>query len=120
MIRNPVTDRYRRTTKTAARRQFLPGRLRVINHKRAKLTHTPQASPMRIYGPTGTSLGSPSTNVRRTSSTGFALPDAASTPEARVTPAPKATANIDALLALQGLEEDPAERRKGSGRRRRV
>jgi len=74
---------------------------------------------MRIYGPNGTSLGSPSANVRRTSSTGFALPDAASTPEARVTTAPKATANIDALLAMQGIEEDPAERRKRSVQRGR-
>jgi class II flagellar assembly regulator FliX len=31
--------------------------------------------------------------------------------------APKATANIDALLALQGVEEDPAERRKRSVQR---
>src|ERR1700694_434957 len=119
MIRNPVTDRYRRTTKTAARRQFLPGRLRVINHKRAKLAHTPQDSPMRIYGPNGTSLGSPSANVRRTSSTGFALPDAASTPEARPASAPRAAANIDALLAMQGIEEDPVERRKRSVQRGR-
>jgi len=74
---------------------------------------------MRIYGPNGTSLGSPSANVRRTSSTGFALPDAASTPEARATTAPKATANIDALLAMQGIEEDPAERRKRSVQRGR-
>jgi len=28
--------------------------------------------------------------------------------------APKAAANIDALLALQGVEEDPIERRKRS------
>jgi hypothetical protein len=74
---------------------------------------------MRIYGPNGTSLGSPSANLRRTSSTGFALPDAASTPEARATTAPKATANIDALLAMQGIEEDPAERRKRSVQRGR-
>jgi hypothetical protein len=28
--------------------------------------------------------------------------------------APKATANIDALIAMQGIEEDPAERRRRS------
>jgi hypothetical protein len=71
---------------------------------------------MRIYGPNGTSLGSPTANVRRTSSTGFALPDAASTPEARAATAPKAAANIDALLAMQGIE-DPVERRKRSVQR---
>src|SRR6202166_933579 len=69
---------------------------------------------MRIYGPNGTTIGSPAGNTKRTSSTGFALPDAASAPETRAAVAPKAAANIDALLALQGIEEDPVERRKRS------
>ena len=70
---------------------------------------------MRIYGPNGTTLGTPASNTRRTSSTGFSLPeDVASASEARATLAPKATANIDALIALQGIEEDPAERRRRS------
>jgi hypothetical protein len=71
---------------------------------------------MRIYGPNGTTLGSPAANAKRTSSSGFALPDAASTSETRATIAPKATANIDALLAMQGIE-DPVERRKRSVQR---
>ena len=71
---------------------------------------------MRIYGPNGTTLGSQAGNVRRTSSTGFALPDAASTQETRAAVAPKATAGIDALLAMQGIE-DPVERRKRSVQR---
>ncbi len=71
---------------------------------------------MRIYGPNGTTLGSQTGNVRRTGSTGFALPDAASTPETRAAVAPKATAGIDALLAMQGIE-DPVERRKRSVQR---
>ncbi len=71
---------------------------------------------MRIYGPNGTTLGSQAGNVRRTGSTGFALPDAASTPETRAAVAPKATAGIDALLAMQGIE-DPVERRKRSVQR---
>jgi hypothetical protein len=71
---------------------------------------------MRIYGPNGTTLGSPAANAKRTSSSGFALPDAASTSEARAAVAPKATANIDALLAMQGIE-DPVERRKRSVQR---
>jgi hypothetical protein len=69
---------------------------------------------MRIYGPNGTTLGTPASNARRTSSTGFSLPDAAATPETRSGAPPKAAANIDALLALQGIEEDPVERRKRS------
>jgi hypothetical protein len=70
---------------------------------------------MRIYGPNGTTLGTPASGTRRTSSTGFSLPeDVASATESRATLAPKATANIDALIALQGIEEDPAERRRRS------
>ena len=58
---------------------------------------------MRIYGPNGTTLGSPASNIKRTTSSGFSLPDdAAATAETRATIAPKASANIDALLALQG------------------
>jgi class II flagellar assembly regulator FliX len=72
---------------------------------------------MRIYGPNGTTLGSPAANTRRTSSTGFSLPDAQSTSESRPTTAPKPAANLDALLAMQGVEEDPLERRKRSVRR---
>ena len=72
---------------------------------------------MRIYGPNGTTLGSPASSTRRTSSSSFALPDAVSTSETRAAVAPKAAANIDALLALQGIEEDPAERRKRSVQR---
>src|SRR5436305_11528 len=71
---------------------------------------------MRIYGPNGTTIGSPA-NTRRTASTGFALPDAAATPETRGATAPRAAANIDALLALQGIEEDPVERRRRSVQR---
>jgi hypothetical protein len=73
---------------------------------------------MRIYGPNGTILGSQAGNIRRTSSSGFSLPeDATSTAETRAAVAPKASANIDALLAMQGIEEDPAERRKRSVQR---
>src|SRR5271170_2489827 len=74
---------------------------------------------MRIYGPNGTTLGTPASNAKRTSSSSFALPDeSTSAQETRPTVAPKATANIDALLALQGIE-DPAERRKRSVQRGR-
>jgi len=73
---------------------------------------------MRIYGPNGTTSGTPSGGIRRTSSSSFALPeDVASATEARPATAPKAAANIDALLALQGIEEDPAERRRRSVQR---
>ena len=69
---------------------------------------------MRIYGPNGTTLGTSTNSTRRTSSSGFSLPDATSAQEeVRSTAAPKAAASLDALLALQGVE-DPTERRKRS------
>ena len=72
---------------------------------------------MRIYGPNGTTLGAPAAAPRRTSSTGFSLPeDTTSAAENRTVSAPKAAANIDALLAMQGIE-DPVERRKRSVQR---
>jgi len=74
---------------------------------------------MRIYGPTGTTLGTPPSSARKTSSTGFSLPDTTAAPEARSAVAPKAAGNIDALLAMQGVVEDPAERRKRSVQRGR-
>jgi hypothetical protein len=74
---------------------------------------------MRIYGPNGTTLGPQAGSVRRTSSGGFSLPDAAATAETRAAVAPKAAAGIDALLAMQGIEEDPVERRKRSVQRGR-
>ena len=74
---------------------------------------------MRIYGPNGTTLGTPASNTRRTSSTGFSLPDTPAAPEeTRSAAAPKAAGNIDALLAMQGVE-DPTERRKRSVQRGR-
>ena len=70
---------------------------------------------MRIYGPNGTTIGAPAGNARRTSSTGFSLPDDVTTAsETRSPTAPKAAAGIDALLALQGIEDDPTERRRRS------
>jgi hypothetical protein len=81
------------------------------------LAATQARTAMRIYGPNGTTLGSPAGNIRRTSSSGFSLPDdAASTSETRAAVAPKASANIDALLAMQGIE-DPVEKRKRSVQR---
>jgi Class II flagellar assembly regulator len=74
---------------------------------------------MRIYGPNGTAIGPQAGSVRRTSSGGFSLPDAAATAETRAATAPKAAAGIDALLAMQGIEEDPVERRKRSVQRGR-
>jgi hypothetical protein len=74
---------------------------------------------MRILGPNGTTLGPQAGSVRKASSGGFSLPDAVATTETRAAVAPKAAAGIDALLAMQGIEEDPTERRKRSVQRGR-
>ena len=103
-------------------RQFLPTRLRPINHEEAMLAGISggRNQAMRIYGPNGTTGGAPTNSTRRTGSTGFSLPeDVTSTSETRATIAPKAAGNIDTLLALQGVEEDPVERRRRSVQRGR-
>jgi hypothetical protein len=74
---------------------------------------------MRIYGANGATQAAPATTTRRTGGSDFSLPDLTATTENRAAAAPKATANIDTLLALQGVEEDPAERRKRSVQRGR-
>jgi Class II flagellar assembly regulator len=74
---------------------------------------------MRINGANGTTLGTPTASIRRTSSSSFVLPEeTTSASETRAATAPKAAANIDALLAMQGIE-DPTERRKRSVQRGR-
>ena len=59
---------------------------------------------MRIYGPNGTTLGTPAGNARRTSSTGFSLPDAASTTETRSSAPPRAAANLKSSSGDPGLD----------------
>jgi Class II flagellar assembly regulator len=68
---------------------------------------------MRIYGPNGAALASPAANARRTNSSGSSLGDIDTPTETRQAAAPKAAGGIDALLAMQGVE-DSVERRKKS------
>jgi hypothetical protein len=75
-------------------------------------------TPMRIYRPNGTTFGAPSSGAKKTSSTGFSLPDATPTSETKPTVAPRAANSIDALLAMQSVE-DPMERRQRSVKRGR-
>ncbi|MET0219077.1 MAG: flagellar assembly protein FliX [Bradyrhizobium sp.] len=69
---------------------------------------------MRIFGPNGTTLATSSGSTRKNSSGTFMLPDLGTTQETRASLAPKQTANIDALLAMQGIEEELTEKRKRS------
>jgi hypothetical protein len=73
---------------------------------------------MRIYGPNGATPAAPTSNARRSSSSGFSLPNLSETNDSRPAAAPVGVSNIDALLALQGVE-DPTERRKRAVRRGR-
>lgn len=74
---------------------------------------------MRIVGPQGTSYGTPAQGTRRTGSSSFSLPTASEAQDTRAATAPRAAANIDSLLAMQSVIEDPAERRRRSVQRGR-
>jgi Class II flagellar assembly regulator len=66
---------------------------------------------MRVNGPNGTALASAPTTARRAAGGPFTLSEA-STPQAASPAAPLRTiGGIDALIALQGIE-DPVERRR--------
>src|SRR5262245_1904704 len=73
---------------------------------------------MRIYGSNGTVGAGQLATVRRSGSGGFSLPDASSASESRPTAAPRGVGSIDALIALQGVE-DPTERRSRALKRGR-
>lgn len=73
---------------------------------------------MRIYGPNGANLASPAAGARRSSSTTFSL-DVGTASETRSAAPPRASSGIDALLAMQGVE-DSVERRKRSVARGRT
>lgn len=68
---------------------------------------------MRVFGPNGTTYGAPSQGARKTGSSNFTLPSASQTQDAPAASAPRAANTIDALLALQGVD-DPLERRRRS------
>jgi hypothetical protein len=72
---------------------------------------------MRITGP-NTIVQNATVGSARRSTSAFVLPEATSASESRAATAPRATGGIDALLAMQGVE-DPTEKRKRSVRRGR-
>ena len=74
---------------------------------------------MRIYGPNGTSTAAASTPARRTSSGTFSVTPEEAPRAAGAAAAPRSIGGIDALIALQGVE-DPAGRRKQAVKRGRV
>ncbi|MDB5521377.1 MAG: fliX [Tardiphaga sp.] len=73
---------------------------------------------MRIYGPNGTSFGAPASGAKRASGTSFALPDASSATDIRAAAAPRPATSLDALMALQGVEDSVERKRKSVQRGR--
>ncbi len=66
---------------------------------------------MRINGPNGTALASTPATARRTGGGSFALSEASTPQTASPAVALRTLGGIDALIALQGIE-DPVERRR--------
>ena len=66
---------------------------------------------MRIYGPNGPTAPGAKPAARRSSPGGFSLSKVETGQQPAATAAPRGVAGIDALIALQGVE-DPAERRR--------
>ncbi len=66
---------------------------------------------MRIEGPNGTALAAKPAGARRVSGGGFTLAEQQAPRNAGAAGSLRAISTVDALLALQGVE-DPAERKK--------
>jgi hypothetical protein len=66
---------------------------------------------MRVYGPNGTALAATPAAARRASGGNFSVSDPVTSQPMNSAAAVRTLSGIDALIALQGVE-DPAERRK--------
>jgi hypothetical protein len=73
---------------------------------------------MRVYGPSGTALATAPAAARRSSSGGFSLSDTDAPHAQSAAVALRTLGGIDALIALQGVE-DPVERRRRAVKRGR-
>jgi hypothetical protein len=77
-----------------------------------------KGTAMRIYGPSGTNLAAATTAPRRSSAGGFAVSEGEPAKAAPTATALRTIGGIDALIALQGIEE-PGERRRRAVKRGR-
>jgi len=73
---------------------------------------------MRIYGPNGTGVVANAPQVRRSGTSAFSLDQGDAARPAASAPGLRTVGGIDALIALQGVE-DPVERRRRAVRRGR-
>jgi hypothetical protein len=103
-------------------RQHLPGVYRLLTilwDRRLAAISAAGSGRMRIYGATGMSGSAPASLVRKSRPGTFALPQAEAEHAPTAATGPRSVAGIDALMALQGVE-DPAERRRRSVNRGRM
>src|SRR5277367_5249236 len=82
-----------------------------LRHFYRSLTIKDDLYRMRVYGPNGTTIGTAASAARRTAGGTFTLTEAEAPQAQTATVALRALGGIDALIALQGIEE-PAERRR--------
>lgn len=75
---------------------------------------------MRIYGPNGTTPTGGASSSRRTQTGSFSLDAEEPTRATTSTSAPRSLGGIDALMALQGLDDLPERRRRGVKRGRQA
>ena len=66
---------------------------------------------MRVYGPNGTALATAPLTARRTESGTFTVNEQEATPNSPAATTLRSISTLDALIALQGVE-NPAERKK--------
>jgi hypothetical protein len=78
-----------------------------------------RASPMRILASNATVLGAAAPAARRATGSGFAVTEETAPRSTGAAGGPRSVGGIDALIALQGVE-DPLERRKRAVKRGRV
>jgi hypothetical protein len=74
---------------------------------------------MRIYGPSGLGAVATAPSSKRTTSSGFAISEEDASQPNRAPSALRTIGGIDALIALQGIE-DPTERRRQAVKRGRL
>jgi hypothetical protein len=103
-------------------RQFLPGRLPAINQNGPRLRaprHRQNGIIMRIQGP-GTAMAAASASpARRASSGTFSVNEHTESSATKGPSAVRTFGGIDALIALQGVD-DPLERRRQGVKRGRL
>jgi hypothetical protein len=77
---------------------------------------------MRILGPNGTAMTAAAPAARRSTGSGFSVSQEAAPRSAASAGGPRSVGGIDALIALQGVQEveDPLEQRKRAVKRGRA